>query len=194
MNMWVTSAHHFWMSGGTLMPALFLLAFAIWYLSLSLYLPLAWTTRQIKKLHLDTAETEGRSVSSKEPVSPAGDEHLRTCQRTELQPYTRDLRILRAFVAAAPLIGLLGTVKGMIATFITLSGHGNTSMELLSSGISEALITTQVGLVIAIPGLIGVHASARKLSHVQNLFDRCLLHAELHASMPKPLTRQREVQ
>jgi len=187
MNVWVTSAQHFWQAGGTLMPALFLLAFGIWYLSLSLYVPLARTTCLVKDLRAGNGGPCGPSVRSTgcPPPGHAGDDHLRKRQLAELHPYERDLRILRALVAAAPLVGLLGTVKGMIATFITLSGHGSTPMELLSVGISEALITTQVGLVIAIPGLVGIHASARKLAQLKNVFDRLALHAETSPCLPK---------
>ena len=183
MNVWFISVQHFWKSGGTLMPALFLLAFVICYLSLSLYIPLAQITRHIKKLRVGTDRTCKQAVH-------ADKENLRKRQLGELQPYDRDLRILRALVAAAPLVGLLGTVKGMIATFITLSGHGNTSMELLAIGISEALITTQVGLIIAIPGLVGIHASARKLTQLKNLFDRLRLHAEVRSCISEPTVKQ----
>ena len=67
------------------------------------------------------------------------------------------LSALAVSAAAAPLLGLLGTVTGMIDTFkmITLYGSGNAS--LLSGGISEALITTEIGLLIAVPTLL-IHA------------------------------------
>ena len=56
--------------------------------------------------------------------------------------------------SVAPLMGLLGTVTGMISTFdiITLYGTGNP--KLLSGGISEALVTTMLGLIVAIPALL----------------------------------------
>ena len=56
--------------------------------------------------------------------------------------------------AVAPLLGLLGTVTGMIATFETITIHGTGDPKLLSGGISEALITTQLGLMVAIPALL----------------------------------------
>jgi biopolymer transport protein ExbB len=80
--------------------------------------------------------------------------------------------VLDGLVAAAPLLGLLGTVMGMIATFSTLSGRGTASMELLSGGISEALITTQVGLVVALPGLLAAHAVGRRVADLDAALDR----------------------
>ncbi len=63
------------------------------------------------------------------------------------------LGTIGALAAVAPLMGLLGTVIGMIVTFdvIAVFGTGNTSA--MAGGISEALITTQTGLLVAIPGL-----------------------------------------
>jgi len=56
--------------------------------------------------------------------------------------------------AVAPLLGLLGTVAGMIATFDVITEHGTGDPKMLSGGISEALITTELGLVVAIPALL----------------------------------------
>ncbi|MEA2047970.1 MAG: MotA/TolQ/ExbB proton channel family protein [Campylobacterota bacterium] len=56
--------------------------------------------------------------------------------------------------AVAPLLGLLGTVTGMIATFDIITEHGTGDPKLLSGGISEALVTTMLGLIVAIPLLL----------------------------------------
>jgi biopolymer transport protein ExbB len=69
----------------------------------------------------------------------------------ELERY---LNMLATIAAISPLLGLLGTVTGMIRTFkaITVAGVGNPSA--MASGIAEALITTAAGLIIAIPALV----------------------------------------
>ena len=56
--------------------------------------------------------------------------------------------------AVAPLLGLLGTVTGMIATFEVITEFGTGDPRMLSGGISEALITTQMGLIVAIPAVL----------------------------------------
>ncbi|MHC4375037.1 MAG: MotA/TolQ/ExbB proton channel family protein [Planctomycetota bacterium] len=73
----------------------------------------------------------------------------------ELAPFERDLKVMKVCVSAAPLVGLLGTVMGMLETFSALSsgGGGDQTMVKIAAGISEALITTETGLVIALPGL-----------------------------------------
>ncbi|GAB4295378.1 MAG: hypothetical protein Kow0090_10280 [Myxococcota bacterium] len=65
----------------------------------------------------------------------------------------RHLGAIASLTAVAPLLGLLGTVSGMIETFEVISGAGGGDIASLSSGISKALITTEAGLIIAIPGL-----------------------------------------
>jgi biopolymer transport protein ExbB len=83
---------------------------------------------------------------------------------TESGPFERDLRVMRICVSAAPLVGLLGTVTGMLATFGALASGsgGDKTMGLVAEGISEALITTETGLVIALPGLFFQYHLSRR--------------------------------
>jgi biopolymer transport protein ExbB len=76
------------------------------------------------------------------------------------------LSLLAVVAASAPLVGLLGTVSGMIGTFSVITQHGTGDPKLLSGGISEALLTTQLGLAVAIPALLfrtGLDRWARRL-------------------------------
>ena len=66
----------------------------------------------------------------------------------------RFLPFMALTAAAAPLLGLLGTVTGMIKTFTLITIFGTGDAKSLSSGISEALVTTELGLIVAIPSLI----------------------------------------
>jgi len=63
------------------------------------------------------------------------------------------LSVIQVLAGTAPLLGLLGTVTGMIATFDIIAGFGTGNARAMAGGISEALITTQSGLLVAIPGL-----------------------------------------
>ena len=64
------------------------------------------------------------------------------------------LATIAVLAAVAPLLGLLGTVLGMIETFDVISVFGTGNSRAMASGISIALITTQTGLLVAIPGLL----------------------------------------
>ena len=74
--------------------------------------------------------------------------------RQEADILERFLTALRTIGTIAPLLGLLGTVAGMIKVFQTLSVAGMSQAANLSSGISEALITTATGMCVAIPAII----------------------------------------
>ena len=65
--------------------------------------------------------------------------------------------IIKVFAAVAPLLGLLGTVVGMIATFQALTLFGTGDPKLMAGGISQALVTTMLGLIVAIP-LVFLHS------------------------------------
>jgi len=75
-----------------------------------------------------------------------------------------DLMRLKVSIAAAPLLGLLGTIVGMIDTFDAISyvASSNTS-EMVARGISKALITTNAGLAVALPALFVTYLIRRKL-------------------------------
>ncbi len=69
----------------------------------------------------------------------------------EMPMLERAQSILKLFAAAAPLLGLLGTVTGMIVTFQTITVFGTGDPKLMADGISQALVTTVLGLCAAIP-------------------------------------------
>jgi biopolymer transport protein ExbB len=72
------------------------------------------------------------------------------------------LTLLTVLVAVAPLMGLLGTVIGMLTTFKGLATSTGQTVDLVAKGISVALITTQTGLMIAIPGYLFISLIMRK--------------------------------
>ena len=86
----------------------------------------------------DRAQTEARRVGS-----------------LEIQRLEQNLSVLSFMAQVAPLLGLLGTVLGMVDLFINLQGAGQTNLAVsdLSSGIWKALLTTAAGLTVAVPAL-----------------------------------------
>jgi biopolymer transport protein ExbB len=80
----------------------------------------------------------------------------------------RFLPALCVIAAVAPLLGLLGTVTGMIGTFHVITEHGTGDPRLLSGGISEALLTTQFGLMVAIPVLLAHALLSGRVDHVMS--------------------------
>jgi biopolymer transport protein ExbB len=86
-------------------------------------------------------------------------EEIETLGGHELARARRGLRSLDAIAHLSPLLGLLGTVLGMIEAFIQLEGAGTqVDVGLLAGGIWEALVTTAAGLAVAIPALAALNA------------------------------------
>ena len=107
-----------------------------------------------------------RSGREIDRMGPASGQLSRLRQaRDEVHESFRQRRIaLGAMIAAAPLLGLLGTVSGMVLTFESLSRRASEkTMEVLARGISEVLVATESGLVVAIPALLLVHIANRGL-------------------------------
>ena len=83
------------------------------------------------------------------------------------------LAILDTVVTAAPLLGLLGTVLGILHTFNVLGGGQATrSMEAVGRGIAEALITTATGLLIALPALVALNYLVRRAEKAGETLER----------------------
>ncbi|MBN1424542.1 MotA/TolQ/ExbB proton channel family protein [Candidatus Fermentibacteria bacterium] len=92
----------------------------------------------------------GRGVAEIERAIEASGGH-------EIQSLSKHLRTLGALASIAPLLGILGTVTGMIKAFNTIAVSGSRRPDLIASGISEALITTATGLSIGIPLFVLYH-------------------------------------
>ena len=82
-------------------------------------------------------------------------ERIEDCGRHVVHELERYLGPLGTIAAISPLLGLLGTVIGMIKVFAAITANGVGNPGVLAGGISEALITTAAGLSVAIPALIG---------------------------------------
>jgi len=81
------------------------------------------------------------------------------------------LAVIAVLAAIAPLLGLLGTVLGMIETFDVIAVFGTGNSRAMASGIGVALITTQTGLLVAIPGLLMSNRLGRAAEHLQTKLD-----------------------
>ena len=81
----------------------------------------------------------------------ASDDTITAYARLEIAAMERGMFLLDVIIAGAPLIGLLGTVTGLVQVFSQMPAGGNIDQSLFSQGISLALLTTMVGLAIALP-------------------------------------------
>ena len=104
----------------------------------------------------------------------------------ELERY---LDTLGTVAAISPLLGLLGTVIGMVKVFAAITTHGVGNPTVLAGGISEALITTAAGLTVAIPALIGYRYYRNRVDTLVVDMEKeviKLVEALHHQKKPKP--------
>lgn len=157
-------------NGGFVMPPLALMAVLLWvgigFRALTLRRgtadPVRLVVQNIRKDSRAYAETEGYITQAAQiAVETEGRVHgdLRKILDEELflldEQLNRWRTLVRTIVVVAPLAGLLGTVSGMIEMFESLGNQTFFSQTGgVANGISQALLTTQFGLVIAIPGMI----------------------------------------
>ncbi len=163
-----------WESGGWAMIAIAVVALVMFSLGTNLYFRLRETgfravpERTWRHWIWHPDERRGPigallDLVTGQPTLAATAHSFAEVRRTETAPFARDLAVMKICVSAAPLVGLLGTVTGMLATFGALAtgSGGDKTLGLVAEGISEALVTTETGLVIALPGLFFQYHLAR---------------------------------
>jgi len=105
-----------------------------------------------------------------------GDPHadaalLQRCRLHQEAELKRFLAMIAVLAGLAPLLGLLGTVIGMIQTFDVISVFGTGNAKAMAGGISVAMITTEAGLLVAIPGLFLSGLLARRARRLRTRLD-----------------------
>lgn len=126
----------------------------------------------IARTVLGGVERIGRPMESVEKHMAAAGEH-------EIFMLRRRLRALSVVAAIAPLLGLVGTIFGMIKAFqtVAVSADALGKTELLAGGIYEAMITTAAGLVVAIPALVVYHWFSSRIENLTRQMDSVCMDA-----------------
>jgi biopolymer transport protein ExbB len=168
----INQAGFVWEKGGVLMPALGILAFYLYYLTFDLWLRLRAVIpsdlRAFPRERWGAFKGGGRVdriirfclADHSDPQETK--RRFDQIRQGESSYLNRRLRFLFVLATSAPLIGLLGTVSGMLRTFDGLSMQDSYKMDLVAGGISQALVTTQAGLLIAIPAIALIHLLNRR--------------------------------
>lgn len=123
------------------------------------------TTREIFEVGLKYAEQPKTIL----------EERLQAVLLEQRLLYERRLPLLAVIATAAPLMGLLGTVVGMVKTFALITVFGTGNAAKLSSGISEVLVATELGLAVAIPALVAHGFLAHRIQKNLSLLERYAL-------------------
>lgn len=180
-----------WISGGWVMLPLAALALAIYISGIHLFLQLRLGGLRLRSqdqwpqwVREPEAATGAAAGILRHALDNSGGEadlrgRFQAIRQSQLQPVEQRLFVLQTLVTAAPLLGLLGTVIGMFDTFRAIGAEGGETLRQVSAGVSTALITTQTGLFIALPGLFLIllirrrrHALEASLARLEGL---CLI-------------------
>jgi len=163
-----------WVSGGWCMIPLLLVSLALYGLGAHLL----WLVTVRRRSAVDDARLRHWVGNPKEATGLLGeiirytqtdirsldDVHNRYSEinAAEIPAIERRLLFMNVLVNSAPLLGLLGTVMGMLKTFQAIAVGTGQTVDLVAQGISEALITTEMGLLIAIPGYLMAYLIKRR--------------------------------
>lgn len=117
------------------------------------------------------ANVYGELLLLKHPTLESGDYLLSSLFAREQDRLEAGLASLGTIAVIAPFIGLFGTVVGITKTFADVARLGKTGIEVVSSGVSEALVTTAVGLIVAITSVILFNTFKARISRVVSSWD-----------------------
>jgi biopolymer transport protein ExbB len=173
MNAILQQMLHTWENGGWVMAALASVALITYATAahLLIYLYHRGITKMTDaKLRAYIVQPESAPKSIRELIRYTQDEihslqdiegRFREVEAAKVPEVDRRLTFLNIMVVSAPLFGLLGTVLGMLLTFKAIGVGGSSTSDIIAKGISEALVATQTGMMVAIPGLLMAHVAKR---------------------------------
>jgi biopolymer transport protein ExbB len=139
--------------GGLTLWVLLVLAVAIYAILFKVWRMISSTRHAVsEKEWVWTTLTENAAASKNEPLTHREVERSYAAfELDQMGSVERRIPFLAVLISSAPLLGLLGTVAGMLITFTGMAKGNGAPIDTISIGISKALVTTQAGLVIAIP-------------------------------------------
>ncbi len=114
-----------------------------------------------------TLDRERNSIIAERPVVPALERTLDRAIEQEKERWERGTTFLATTASAAPLLGLLGTVWGIYLAFQQMGMEDNITLQTVGPGISEALMTTVVGLLVAIPAVFAHNGILRAVRNIE---------------------------
>lgn len=97
--------------------------------------------------------------------------HMQNRASVQIAELEKNINMLGTIGAIAPLLGLLGTVLGIIASFLAITDGAMKDPTLLASGVSQALITTAAGMIVAIPALVAYRFYQRRIVDINARFE-----------------------
>lgn len=157
--------------GGVTLLALLVLAVAIYAILFKLWIMLRETKREVRAQAWIRSSSVDKALPWNQQAPDRREIHrsYAAMELDQMARIERRLPFVAVLVSTAPLIGLMGTVLGMLITFSGMALGNAAPIDTVSTGISKALVTTQAGLVIAIPAafLLGLLRRRTQTVHLE---------------------------
>jgi biopolymer transport protein ExbB len=153
----VVAFHEMRELGGPLIDVIFGACLIMWTLVIErfLYFSKALPEQATQMLRVWNARTDHRSWSAHQ---------IRNAMISRLNAgMSANLQVLRVMVPLCPLLGLLGTVSGMLDVFDSMAARGSADARSMANGVSEAMVCTLTGLAVSISGLYPVYYFQRRV-------------------------------
>ena len=183
--------------GGWVMYPLLITCLWMWYLIVKKTIDMYFYTRGWRPTHecIKNAGKEGFKsafwqkkildgfITEKTDNMSVNEQILDSLKTSHEEFVKQDIGTIAILAGIAPLLGLLGTVGGMIKTFTVIAEFGTGNAKALAGGISEALLTTQTGLVVAVPGLFMAAFLTRRSNGILERMQRFCLRVSRSTGM-----------
>ncbi len=163
----ITAFEQMRLLGGPVVNWIFLCCLLLWFLVIER----TWYFKRVLPRHLE--ETE-RTWRAREERSSWSAHQIRRALISRVNlGMTSNLQLMKVLVPMAPLLGLVGTVMGMLNVFDSMAALGSADARSMATGVSEAMVCTLSGLLVSVTGLYPVHYFPRRARReTQLLADR----------------------
>jgi len=147
IDIYIDELSHFFNRGGFVLYIVFVIAFLLWGLLIDRFSYLYFSFKKDKKAILENIKKDSYDSKFKEEIQVYVVEDIRL-------RLSKGLTFIKMLIIVCPLVGLLGTVTGMIEVFDVMGIIGNSDVKSMANGVSMATIPTMAGMVIALSGIL----------------------------------------
>ncbi|WOI53622.1 MotA/TolQ/ExbB proton channel family protein [Parvularcula sp. LCG005] len=160
----------FLVAGGNVLLVIMIVSFAMWLFVVERALFFAIANGSVKKTA--TVGWEDRTETTSWYALAIRDKRISIAR----QEAFRNMSVIKVLVAILPLLGLLGTVTGMVEVFDVMASTGSSNARLMAGGITKATIPTMAGLVASLSGILAINILERQASRtVASVSDKLVI-------------------
>lgn len=163
-DIYIDELLHFFDRGGDVLYVVFIIAFFLWGFLIDRFIYLYFSFKKYKKQVLQSIENNNYDLKYTEEIQT----YLVEDMRLKLSD---GLDFIKTLIIVCPLVGLLGTVTGMIEVFDVMAIIGNGDVKSMANGVSMATIPTMAGMVIALSGILFEKKLETSINYQVDKFD-----------------------